>query len=142
MPGLGGFVRSTDADERRLIRCVFCWGCFHGLEGCFCGSDPTHSQIPFYCDYRQDIIVSRNNINHQPGTNLMNDEKVIESNSEVMSGAIVFCGTRVPFQTMMDYLESGENLNTFLEDFPTVSREQAIMALEQAKYALTNEIAA
>lgn len=72
----------------------------------------------------------------------MNDEKVIEANSEVMSGAIVFCGTRVPFQTMMDYLESGENLNTFLEDFPTVSREQAVMALEQAKYALTNEIAA
>ena len=38
----------------------------------------------------------------------------------------------------MNYLESGENLNTFLEDFPTVSHEQAIMALEQAKYAFTN----
>lgn len=78
----------------------------------------------------------------QPGIDLMNEKKVVESNSDVMSGAYVFCGTRVPFQAMMDYLESGENLNTFLEDFPTVSREQAIMALEQAKYALTNEIAA
>ena len=72
----------------------------------------------------------------------MGEMKVIVSNSDIMSGACVFCGTRVPFQTMMDYLESGETLNTFLEDFPTVSREQAVMALEQAKHALTNEIAA
>ncbi len=68
--------------------------------------------------------------------------KVIESKPEVMGGTCVFRGTRVPFQTLMDYLESGESLDIFLNDFPTVSRKQAIMALEQAKDALTDEIAA
>ena len=45
-------------------------------------------------------------------------------------------GTRVPFQTLLDYLEAGQPLTDFLDDFPTVSREQAIAALEQAKDAL------
>jgi len=53
-----------------------------------------------------------------------------------MSGTPVFVGTRVPFQTLIDYLEAGQPLAEFLEDFPTVSREQAIAALEQAKEAL------
>ena len=52
-----------------------------------------------------------------------------------MSGAVVFAGTRVPFQTLIDYLESGEPLSEFLEDFPTVSSEQAIAALQEAKYS-------
>ncbi len=43
---------------------------------------------------------------------------------------------------MMDYLEGGESLDAFLDDFPTVSKEKAIMALEQAKDALSNEVAA
>ena len=48
----------------------------------------------------------------------------------------MFVGTRVPFQTLIDYLEAGQPLADFLEDFPTVSKEQAIAALEQAKEAL------
>jgi uncharacterized protein (DUF433 family) len=48
----------------------------------------------------------------------------------------VFVGTRVPFQTLLDYLEAGDPLGDFLEDFPTVTREQAVAALEQAKQAL------
>ena len=48
----------------------------------------------------------------------------------------MFVGTRVPFQTLLDYLEAGQPLSEFLEDFPTVSKEQAIAALEQAKEAL------
>ncbi len=53
-----------------------------------------------------------------------------------MGGTPVFVGTRVPFQTLLDYLESGDPLVEFLEDFPTVSREQAVRALEEAKDAL------
>ncbi|MDE0155787.1 MAG: DUF433 domain-containing protein [Gammaproteobacteria bacterium] len=67
---------------------------------------------------------------------------VIVSNPDVMSGTAVFSGTRVPFQNLIDYLESGHTLDTFLENFPTVSREQAITALRQAEVILTNEIAA
>ena len=61
---------------------------------------------------------------------------VVTSDPEIMSGTPVFVGTRVPFQTLLDYLEAGQPLSEFLEDFPTVSREQAITALEQAKDAL------
>ncbi len=50
-----------------------------------------------------------------------------------MGGTPVFVGTRVPFQTLLDYLEAGDPLGEFLEDFPSVSREQAVAALEQAK---------
>ena len=52
-----------------------------------------------------------------------------------MSGTVVFAGTRVPFQTLIDYIEAGQPLSEFLEDFPTVSSEQAIAALEEAKEA-------
>ena len=61
---------------------------------------------------------------------------VVTSNPEIMSGTPVFVGTRVPFQTLLDYLEAGQPLSEFLEDFPTVSRERAVTALEQAKDAL------
>lgn len=50
-----------------------------------------------------------------------------------MSGAVVFAGTRVPVDTLLDYLEEGDTLDHFLEDFPTVRREQAIAVLELAK---------
>ena len=51
-------------------------------------------------------------------------------------GATVFVGTRVPVRTLLDYLEAGDSLHEFLEDFPTVSKGQAVAALEQAKEAL------
>ena len=64
------------------------------------------------------------------------DRSVIHSDPEIMGGTPVFVGTRVPFQTLLDYLEAGDPLSEFLEDFPTVTREQAVKALEQAKDAL------
>ena len=60
----------------------------------------------------------------------------IHSDPAIMGGTPVFVGTRVPFQTLLDYLEAGDPLAVFLEDFPTVTREQAVRALEQAKDAL------
>ena len=63
-------------------------------------------------------------------------EPVVHSDPDVMSGTPVFVGTRVPFQTLIDYIEAGEPLSEFLADFPTVSKDQAIAALEQAKEAL------
>lgn len=60
-------------------------------------------------------------------------ESVIVQDPEIHSGEPVFRGTRVPFQTLLDYLEGGETLDDFLEHFPGVSRESAIGALEEAK---------
>lgn len=60
----------------------------------------------------------------------------VHSDPEIMGGTPVFVDTRVPFQTLLDYLEAGDPLGEFLEDFPSVSREQAVAALEQAKEAL------
>lgn len=55
---------------------------------------------------------------------------------DILGGTPVFRGTRVPIQTLFDYLEGGEKLEDFLEGFPTVSREAAIAALEEAKQLL------
>ena len=61
---------------------------------------------------------------------------VIHSDPEILGGTPVFVGTRVPLQTLIDYLEAGRPLADFLEDFPSVSRDQAVAALELAKQAL------
>lgn len=58
---------------------------------------------------------------------------MISGNPEVMGGTPVFAGTRVPVQTLLDYLEAGDSIDEFLEGFPSVSREQVIEFLEQAK---------
>jgi uncharacterized protein (DUF433 family) len=58
---------------------------------------------------------------------------LITRSDEVVSGAVVFGGTRVPVETLLDYLEEGDTLDHFLEDFPTVSREHALAVLELAK---------
>jgi len=60
-------------------------------------------------------------------------ESVIMQDPEILSGEPVFRGTRVPFQNLLDYLEGGETLDEFLKQFPGVTREQAIAALEEAK---------
>ena len=60
-------------------------------------------------------------------------EPLVTRSNEVVSGAVVFAETRVPVQTLRDYLEEGDTLDHFLEDFPTVSREHAIAVLELAK---------
>ncbi len=59
--------------------------------------------------------------------------KIISSSPDLMGGTPVFAGTRVPVQTLLDYLEGGESIHDFLEGFPTVKREQAIAFLEEAK---------
>lgn len=61
---------------------------------------------------------------------------VVHSDQDIMGGTPVFVGTCVPLQTLLDYLEGGQPLADFLDDFPTVTRAQAIAALEQAKEAL------
>ena len=58
---------------------------------------------------------------------------IISINPDVMGGTPVFDGTRVPVQTLIDYLEGGESIDDFLDGFPTVRREQVIELLEEAK---------
>jgi uncharacterized protein (DUF433 family) len=65
--------------------------------------------------------------------------QVIIRDPEVMHGTPVFLGTRVPVQTLFDYLEGGETLEDFLEGFPTVSRNMALRALEDAKQLLLSQ---
>ncbi len=60
-------------------------------------------------------------------------EPIVSRNSGVMGGAGVFHGTRVPVQTLLDYLEAGESIDDFLEGFPSVTREHVIAFLEEAK---------
>ncbi len=62
--------------------------------------------------------------------------QAITRDPETMHGVPVFRGTRVPVQTLFDYLEGGDTIEDFLEGFPTVSRELALGALEQAKLLL------
>jgi uncharacterized protein (DUF433 family) len=62
---------------------------------------------------------------------------VVHSDPEIMSGTPVFVGTRVPVYNLFDYLEAGDSLEKFLTSFPSVSREQAIAALELAKEAVS-----
>jgi len=58
---------------------------------------------------------------------------IVSNNLEIMGGTPVFKGTRVPIQTLIDYLEEGENINGFLAGFPTVTHKQVIDLLEKAK---------
>jgi uncharacterized protein (DUF433 family) len=60
-------------------------------------------------------------------------ESVIVQDPEILSGQPVFRGTRVPFQALLDYLEGGDTLDQFLEQFPGVSRADAVASLEEAK---------
>jgi uncharacterized protein (DUF433 family) len=66
----------------------------------------------------------------------MKRDSVVTVDQEIMSGTPCFAGTRVPARTLIDYLESGDSLEEFLEDFPTVSREQAVALLEEASELL------
>jgi uncharacterized protein (DUF433 family) len=63
-------------------------------------------------------------------------DSVIVKNPQILGGMAIFRGTRVPIQNLFDYLEGGETLEEFLEGFPTVSREAALAALEEAKHLL------
>lgn len=69
----------------------------------------------------------------------MSIDQLIICSKEILGGTPVFHGTRVPIQNLIDYLEAGDNLDEFLQDFPSVSREQAIQVLELANEALLRQ---
>jgi len=60
-------------------------------------------------------------------------EPIVSRSADVMGGTVVFHGTRVPVQTLLDYLEAGESIDDFLKGFPSVTRAQVIAFLEEAK---------
>jgi uncharacterized protein (DUF433 family) len=69
----------------------------------------------------------------------MDAAEVIVRDPDVLGGTPVFRGTRVPFQSLLDYVEGGETLDEFLDDFPTVTREAAIAALDRAQSLLISQ---
>ena len=66
-------------------------------------------------------------------------DSLITCDAEIMSGTPVFKNTRVPIKNLIDYLETGESLDDFLEDFPSVSREQAVQTLKLAREVLLTQ---
>jgi uncharacterized protein (DUF433 family) len=71
----------------------------------------------------------------------MQTQELIISSPDILGGTPVFIGTRVPVKNLTDYIEAGNTLNEFLDDFPSVSREQAVGFIEQAKEALLAQLA-
>ena len=67
------------------------------------------------------------------------ETQVIVVDPDIQSGAPVFAGTRVPIQNLFDYLEEGDSLGVFLDQFPTVTREMAIAVLEKARVAAASD---
>ncbi len=65
---------------------------------------------------------------------------VIVKDEEILGGTPVFRGTRVPFQALLDYLEGGQTIDEFLDDFPTVSKDAAVASLELAKSLLVGQL--
>ncbi|HJU15158.1 MAG TPA: DUF433 domain-containing protein [Stellaceae bacterium] len=76
------------------------------------------------------------------GLNPMEKLNVVEISPEIMHGTPVFAGTRVPIKTLFDYLKGGDTITDFLEDFPTVSQEQAVEVLETAGEDLVDAVVA
>jgi uncharacterized protein (DUF433 family) len=68
----------------------------------------------------------------------MNRESVIVSDPEILGGTACFRGTRVPVDSQIDYIEAGDTLDEFLDNFPSVSRQAAVAVLEEAKAVLTS----
>ncbi len=66
----------------------------------------------------------------------MSQETLVQRSEDILGGTPVFAGTRVPVQTLFDYLEEGDTLDEFLDDFPAVSREHAVKVLERMKETL------
>lgn len=65
---------------------------------------------------------------------------IITKDPDVLGGTPVFRGTRVPFQALLDYLEGGQTLDEFLDDFPTVTRDAAVLSLEHAKSLVVSQL--
>jgi uncharacterized protein (DUF433 family) len=69
---------------------------------------------------------------------MVNVHGPIQNDSEILSGTPCFSGTRVPVATLMDYLKAGDRVDDFLDDFPTVKRDQVVAVLEIANQAVTD----
>ena len=67
------------------------------------------------------------------GIRFFTSMKVVSQNPEVLGGALVFAGTRVPVESLFDHLEAGDSIEDFLEGFPSVRREQVISVLEESR---------
>jgi uncharacterized protein (DUF433 family) len=72
---------------------------------------------------------------------MLKDSPIISTSPEIMGGTPVFAGTRVPVQTLLDYLKAGESIDDFLDGFPTVTKEQVIALLEEAEKQLVGMVA-
>lgn len=68
------------------------------------------------------------------------DTLIIQYNQDILGGTPVFAGTRVPIQNLLDYLKAGDSLDEFLDDFPTVTREQVINFLERASFVFLQQV--
>ena len=90
---------------------------------------PWRERLGVYCE--------GGNHRAQGGVTMSAQVKVIHSDPEIMGGTPVFVGTRVPVRALLDYLEGGDSLDTFLDHFPSVRREQAVAALELANELLS-----
>ena len=71
----------------------------------------------------------------------MKRSSTVQSDADILGGTPVFAGTRVPVQTLLDYLEDGESIDDFLEGLPSVKREQIVAFLEEAKASLLAQTA-
>ena len=65
---------------------------------------------------------------------------LVQSSPDILGGTPVFTGTRVPIKTFIDYLEAGDSITTFLQDFPTVTKEQVVNLLEAAKEQILSSV--
>jgi uncharacterized protein (DUF433 family) len=92
------------------------------------------AQFGLYYFFRQASLATEQNMLASPGRHCpMKESSVVRSDPDILGGTPVFLGTRVPVQALIDYIEGGHSLKEFLDDFPTVSREIVVAALEQAK---------
>jgi uncharacterized protein (DUF433 family) len=71
---------------------------------------------------------------------IVRSNEIIVKDRDILGGTPVFRGTRVPFQALLDYLEGGQTLDEFLDDFPTVTKDAAVAALEFAKSLLVGQL--
>jgi len=76
----------------------------------------------------------------QARTGIVQAIDIIVKDHDILGGTPVFRGTRVPFQALLDYLEGGQTLDEFLDDFPTVTKDAAVKALELAKTLLVGQL--
>ncbi len=72
---------------------------------------------------------------------MLENSPIVSTSLDTMGGTSVFAGTRVPIQTLLDYLKAGESIDDFLDGFPTVSKEQVIALLEEAGRQLVSTAA-